>query len=138
MRQVRKVFKPIHLLIVSSLCIGASIIGMSIFVGMAVSTVADALMLFFGQIFGIIASSYLLISYPIERAGKASGLFTAATFAGVAANALLFSIIQSKYNIQNFILFLVFCTIAVLCSTILLAIYDKIAKKAHKEEVTLS
>ena len=128
-RQVKKVLTPIYLLVISSLCIAASIVGMSIFVGMTVSTVADALMLFFGQIFGIIASSYLLITYPIEQAGKASGLFTAATFAGVAANSLIFSIIQPKYNIQNFVLFLVFCAICAVSSASMLIIHSKISEK---------
>lgn len=128
-RQVRKVLTPVYLLAISSLCIAASIVGMSIFIGMTVSTVSDALMLFFGQIFGIIASSYLLITYPIEQAGKASGLFTAATFAGVAANSLIFSIIQPKYNMQTFILFLGFCGICALSSAFILIIYSKISEK---------
>lgn len=137
-RQVKKVLKPIHLLIVSSLCIAASLVGMSVFVGMAVSTVADALMLFFGQIFGIIACSYLLLNHPVEQAGKASGLFTAATFAGVAANALIFSIIQPRYTLQTFLLFLVFCAISAFSSLFLLAIYDRIAGKISREEVALA
>lgn len=133
-RQVRKFFKPLHLLMLSSLCIGISLVGMSIFVGMTFSTVADALMLFFGQIFGIVASSYLLLNYPIEQQ-IGTGLFTVATFAGVAANALLFSVIQPKYNLQTFLFFLVFCTISALSAIIFLGIYDKISDKMSKEHL---
>lgn len=122
--QIRKRMKPILMISTASLFIAISLYGMSIFSGMTLSVVSSSTMLLFGQIFGVGVHSYLLTVFPVNQAGRITGLFMFATFSGVAGNALLFSGLQSNFDIQSFSRFLIFCAVSALFSLLFLLIYE--------------
>jgi predicted MFS family arabinose efflux permease len=120
----KRIIADIPVMVFSALLIAIFLFGMSLFYNTTLSVFTSSLMLLFGQIFGVVAHSYLLTTHPVQKAGKTSGLFMFSTFLGVAVNAVLFSVFFSKVTLANFSLFLKFCSAAGFISFLLLAIYE--------------
>ncbi|WP_338555139.1 MFS transporter [Paenibacillus sp. KS-LC4] len=121
--RLRKHISEVPLLMTSSLAIGLLLLSMSWFPSAMFSILISSLMLMIGQVFGVIAHTYLLTSHAPEQAGRTSGLFMFATFLGVAVNAGLFSLFFSKVEVSSFSIFMQFCGACSLMAFVILAVH---------------
>ncbi|MEC0226519.1 MFS transporter [Paenibacillus alba] len=122
--RLRKKIADFQLLAASSLLIAVSLFAMSWFPSLSFSIVASSSMLLFGQIFGVVAHSFLLTSHRPEQAGRTSGLFMSCTFLGVAVNAALFALFFKTVQTEPFSLFMQACGGFSLISFIIITVHE--------------
>jgi predicted MFS family arabinose efflux permease len=111
-QRIGKDRQPLRLLLLASGLVTVSLLGMSVLVAPLIAVATSSAMLFFGQIFGIVANTHILKLYPVSEAGRAAGRFMAATFAGVAVNAALFAFLPFTWGQDAFTIFLLGCAAA--------------------------
>jgi predicted MFS family arabinose efflux permease len=92
------------ILVVSSFLIAISVFMMARFAGLTWSIVASTAMLFFGQIFGVSASTFIISRYRQEHSSKGNGIFQFFTFLGVALNGFLYLIIGKQMAFHTFLM----------------------------------
>ncbi|WP_211349380.1 MFS transporter [Micromonospora pisi] len=76
--------------ILAAVAVAVSLVGMTFVTTAWIAVLASSTMLLAGQVFAVVFQARILADEPVERAGRASGLFTLGTFAGVTVSVLLF------------------------------------------------
>ncbi|MBG6064449.1 MFS transporter [Micromonospora ureilytica] len=76
--------------ILAAVAVAVSLVGMTFVTTAWIAVLASTTMLLAGQVFAVVFQSRILADEPVDRAGRASGLFTLGTFAGVTVSVLLF------------------------------------------------
>ncbi|MBM0201662.1 flavin reductase [Micromonospora sp. STR1s_5] len=76
--------------ILAAVAVAVSLVGMTFVTTAWIAVLASTTMLLAGQVFAVVFQARILADEPVERAGRASGLFTLGTFAGVTVSVLLF------------------------------------------------
>jgi predicted MFS family arabinose efflux permease len=84
--------------------IALSVLLMANFRGLEWSIAASTAMLFFGQIFGVSASTFIISRYPQAQSSKGNGMFQLFTFLGVALNGLLYLFLGSRCEFRSFVM----------------------------------
>lgn len=100
--------------------VAVSLTGMSSNLGLLWSAVAGGMMLGFGQVFAVAAHTMIVTSYPPTDSARGSARFQALTFAGIAANALVFAALARVVPFSSYVLA---CSIAATLSALALYRY---------------
>jgi len=113
--------------VLAAAVVAVSLAGMIAVTNPWIAIPASSLMLAAGQVFAVVFQSRILADEPVDAAGRVSGLFTLATFAGVTVSVLLFLAITATGSLRAS--FSVLLAIAAVSALIAVAIGSAAARR---------
>jgi hypothetical protein len=78
--------------------LSVSLVAMSLDAGLPLAVASSGAMLGLGQVFAVSAHTHMVSSVTLDRAGRLSGLFQCCTYAGIAGNGIVFSILGDELS----------------------------------------